>query len=85
MGERRTTFEIYSDILWKCMVSKLKTEIVYQCNLNFSTINGYLNFLMSKKMIRQNGKYYETTEHGKESLHSLDEALDTFRLLGMIE
>jgi len=61
-----------------------KTKIVYQANLNFKTVNPYLDLLIKNEMIQVNeGRaiLYETTPKGIRLLESIkrihDELLDS--------
>ena len=65
---RRGKIEIISDILELCKTPTKKTAIVYQCNLNFKIVKGYLHSLLIKELlIREiiDGKHlYSTTDLG---------------------
>jgi predicted transcriptional regulator len=81
---KRSRQEIISQILEICMNGASKTKIVYQANLNFKTVNPYLDLLIKNEMIQVNeGRaiLYETTPKGirlPESIKRIhDELLDS--------
>ena len=81
---KRSRQEIISQILEICMDGASKTKIVYQANLNFKTVNPYLDLLIKNEMIQVNeGRaiLYETTPKGIRLLESIkrihDELLDS--------
>jgi len=66
---KRSRPEIISQILEICINGASKTRIVYQyqANLNFKTVNSYLDLLIKNEMIQVNeGRaiLYETTPKG---------------------
>ena len=66
---RRDKAEIIASILNVCISGSNKTRIVYQANLNFRTINPYLNLLEQNGLIeitKNKMVFYKTTEKGKE-------------------
>jgi len=72
---KRSREVIISDILDICMLGANKTKIVYQANLNFRTVNPYLDMLMEKGLIdlsegRKN--MYVTTDKGANMLKSFN-------------
>ncbi|MCX6681944.1 MAG: hypothetical protein NTY71_03025 [Methanoregula sp.] len=48
MTGRRSTYEIYWEILVFCKTPKLFTGIISRCDLNSKTGQGYLGFLAGK-------------------------------------
>ena len=48
MGERRSQYEIYWEILTFCKTGKSFTGIINRCDLNSKTGQEYLGFLVSK-------------------------------------
>ena len=81
---KRSRPEIISQILEICINGASKTRIVYQANLNFKTVNPYLDLLTKNEMIQVNeGRaiLYETTPKGIRLLESIkrihDELLDS--------
>jgi predicted transcriptional regulator len=72
---RRSRDQIIAQILEICLQSEtLKTRIVYQANMNFNTINPYLDLLTRKELLEASpGTYtiYKTTPKGKETLKKL--------------
>jgi predicted transcriptional regulator len=67
-GMKRSRDIIISKILDVCTDGAHKTKIVYQANLNFRTVNPYLELLIEKGMInaQEDGNLvvYETTAKG---------------------
>ncbi|MGD0952092.1 MAG: winged helix-turn-helix domain-containing protein [Methanotrichaceae archaeon] len=59
-----------------CLNGANKTKIVYQANLNFRTINPYLDLLIGKNLIKvSQGQIlrYETTPQGIDMLEDIKE------------
>jgi predicted transcriptional regulator len=89
-GLRRRTMKrsrqvIISQILEICINGASKTKIVYQANLNFRTINPYLELLIKNDLIRVNGErviLYETTPKGLRLLEDIKRIYN--KLLGPI-
>jgi len=68
---KRNREEIICDILGICLNGSNKTRIVYQANLNFKTVNSYLETLIKDGMISvaaNRKKIYTTTDKGRETL-----------------
>jgi predicted transcriptional regulator len=73
---KRSREEIVSKILDVCLNGANKTKIVYQANLNFRTINPYLDLLIGKNLIKvSQGQIlrYETTPQGIDMLEDIKE------------
>lgn len=73
---KRSKDEIIMRILSVCSGGANKTKIVYQANLNFKTVNPYIELLVKSGMIElKEGQIsvYETTDKGKELLKSFKE------------
>ncbi len=71
---RRSREEIVSEILDVCLNGANKTRIVYQANLNFRTVNPYLDLLIGKNLIKvSQGQMlrYETTPQGIDMLEDI--------------
>ena len=71
---KRSKQEIIAQILEVCLESSSKTRIVYQVNLNFRTINPYLDILTKNKLIVVNGSeqtLYKTTPKGLDLLDAI--------------
>jgi predicted transcriptional regulator len=76
---KRSRQEIISQILEICMDGASKTKIVYQVNLNFKTVNPYLDLLIKNDLIQVNeGRaiLYETTPKGLRLLESIKQIHD---------
>jgi predicted transcriptional regulator len=72
---KRSRHQIISEILDICMNGASKTRIVYQANLNFRTVNPYIDILIEKNLIQtEQGRMrlYHTTERGMNLLNELN-------------
>jgi predicted transcriptional regulator len=72
---KRSREEIISNILDVCICGANKTRIVQQANLNFRSINPYLDLLIEKNLIKtsQGQKIlYETTTKGISVLEGIE-------------
>lgn len=68
---KRSRHSIISEIFGICVNGASKTRIVYQVNLNFRTVNPYIDLLVKNNLIKvRNGRtvLYETTERGAKML-----------------
>ena len=68
---KRSRDVIISQILDICVKGASKTRIVYQANLNFRTINPYLDLLTKNGLInvkKEQNLIYETTPRGLDLL-----------------
>ncbi len=73
---KRSRHEIISQILDVCKSGASKTRIVYQANLNFRTVNPYLDLLIKNELIKKkDGRSisYETTPRGNNLLDNFKE------------
>jgi len=64
---KRSRQEIIAKVLDICTNGAIKTKIVYQANLNFRTVNPYIDLLIKNNLIEvKQGKnqLYETTDKG---------------------
>jgi len=71
---KRSRQEIISRILEICTNGANKTQIVYQANLNFRTVNPYLDLLIKNDLIKVNEEraiQYETTPKGIRLLEDI--------------
>jgi predicted transcriptional regulator len=79
---KRSRHTIVSQILDVCNGGASKTKIVYQANLNFRTVNPYIELLTKNGLIEiKSGRpvMYETTDKGlklQESFKRIDGGLD---------
>ncbi len=70
---KRSRHVIISQILSICIKGASKTRIVYQANLNFRTVNPYIDLLTKSGLLNpKQGTtvLYETTERGMELLEN---------------
>ena len=67
---RRNDLDICADILQVAKAGAKKTQIVYQANLNFKIVKGYLQRLISNGMLDPSpeGKLFVTTSLGADFL-----------------
>ena len=73
---KRSREEILAQILNTCQEGASKTRVVYQANLNFKTVEPYLDLLIKNNLLEvQNGekKMYETTEKGESLLEAINQ------------
>ncbi|HVP96769.1 winged helix-turn-helix domain-containing protein [Methanoregula sp.] len=70
MAERRTSYEIYWEILVYCRTPRSFTTIIGRCDLNSKTGQEYLGFLVTRGFLalEKNGEKstYVTTEKATE-------------------
>ncbi|MBN1235238.1 MAG: DNA-binding protein [Methanotrichaceae archaeon] len=82
---KRSRQEIIAKVLDICTSGAIKTKIVYQANLNFRTVNTYIDLLNKKGLIevyQGPTTVYETTEKGldlMESIKQVNSELSEFR------
>ena len=78
---KRSRQEIFSQILDICMNGANKTRIVYLANLNFRTVNPYLDILIKNQHLIEIGKgeqiLYQTTQKGTDLLESINKVNST--------
>lgn len=78
MAQKRSKDEIVAKILSLCQGDGLiKTQVVYQANLNFRTVNRPLNSLLEKGLLEATqGErvIYRTTQAGERAMETLQEA-----------
>ena len=78
MAERRTSYEIYWEILVYCKSPRSFTGIINRCDLNSKTGQEYLEFLVAKGYITL------VTEGEKTSYHSTPEAAEYIGLFSSL-
>ncbi len=71
MVQKRCKEEIISQILEICRQSVHKTAIVYKANMNFRTINPYIELLSKKGLIEVDKGSYTITSRGIDTLRSM--------------
>jgi len=79
MTKKRNKLEIIAKILDACRTPKSKTKIVYECNLNFHTVEPYLELLQRKKLLSAKKTEFETTNTG---LKVYMQITDLIKLMG---
>ena len=88
---KRSRHVIVSQILDICRGGANKTKIVYQANLNFRTVNPYLELLIENELLevrRENTLIYETTERGASLLDNfkqINNQLGELNMADMVE
>ncbi|NMC10786.1 MAG: DNA-binding protein [Methanothrix sp.] len=85
---KRSRHVIVSQILDICRGGANKTKIVYQANLNFRTVNPYLELLIENELLtvrRENTLIYETTERGASLLDNFRQINDQLSELNMVQ
>ena len=68
---KRSKHVIISEILDICKDGANKTRIVYQANLNFRTVDPYIDLLIKNNLLevkQEKNVLYETTDKGKKML-----------------
>ena len=73
MKLRRTAYEIVWKILDYCKEPRRLTRIMQSCNLNTPTAKKYLDLLILRNMLSNNGEYYKTTLDGLKYLELIEE------------
>lgn len=77
---KRSRQEILSQILDICLTGANKTRIVYQANLNFRTVNPYLDILIKNQHLIETGQgaqiLYKTTPKGTDLLENINKIND---------
>jgi len=72
---RRDRMQIMISILDTCTRGANKTRIVYQANLNFRTVNPYLDLLEERGLIQittDKNTLYKTTPKGLDLIENFD-------------
>ncbi|OPY55233.1 MAG: hypothetical protein A4E49_00534 [Methanosaeta sp. PtaU1.Bin112] len=76
---KRSKHEIFSKILEICLNGASKTKIVYQANLNFRTVNPYLDILIKNNLLeasKDNHILYKTTREGANMQETISKVND---------
>ncbi len=79
---RRNDLDICADILRVAQGGALKTRIVYQANLNFKIVKGYLQRLIANGMLdtNQEGRLFVTTSMGVDFLERYRALMSPFKV-----
>jgi predicted transcriptional regulator len=48
---RRTIFELISQILGACHFNAKKTNLMYDCNMSFKQVTGYLDLVLGARLL----------------------------------
>lgn len=86
VNRRRSELDIINEILQISNKGVNKTTILYRCNLSYTQLVKYLNFLLEKNILEEktsnNNGYsktlYTTTEKGKDFLKDINKTLCYF-------
>jgi len=70
---KRNSLDICADILRVSRGGAKKTHIVYQANLNFKIVKGYLTRLMESELLEKNGVRFYLTEKGSAFIDQYEE------------
>ena len=74
---KRCRNDIISHILSICLNGANKTRIVYQANLNFRTVNPYIDILIKNNLIEEASQgglvLYVTTQKGTSLLETMNQ------------
>ena len=84
VNQKRSSDAIVNSILEVCSTGASKTRIIYQCNLNSTTIMPYLILLMDNNLIETNEvepKLYITTPKGIELMKGLKQHYEAISML----
>ena len=83
VNNRRSEIEIIGQILSLSRSGAKKTEILYKCNLSYTQLHNYLDFLVGKEivvegLVENNGhsnKLYKLTDKGNLFLNGINKIL----------
>ena len=81
MSKRRTTLNIFTDILKTAENEVKKTHIVYKANLNFTIIKKYLKYLKKDGLMTgptSESRVYKTTDKGVKFLNTYESLQNIF-------
>jgi len=86
-GKRRGRYDIIAEVLKRARDGKLKTHIIYKCNLNHAQTNQYLSLLLKRKLLKilrhdnpKKRKIYQTTPKGWEYLQFYNELMGLLKV-----
>ena len=79
---RRNDLDICADILQVARAGAKKTQIVYQANLNFKIVKGYLERLITNGMLdpNQEERLFVTTSAGVDFLERYRALVSPFKV-----
>ena len=76
-SSHRGRLEIIAHILASAVGGVRKTSIMYKCNLSFKQLEGYMGFLLNKKLLKMftrtesaPSQFFETTDRGMDFLRA---------------
>jgi predicted transcriptional regulator len=84
VNQKRSSDAIMKSILEICSTGASKTRIVYQCNLNSTTIKPYLSLMTDNNLIETyevEPKLYKTTPKGIEFMKGLKQHYEAISML----
>ena len=87
MNHKRSREMIMQSILEVCAHGASKTKIVYQSNLNFTTVNSYMDQLLDSNLlevVQGESTMYKTTKRGAEFMKSLKQHHDEISRLSSV-
>jgi len=81
---RRSEYDISLSILKLCWTApRLKTEIIYKCNLNFKTFKRHSKNLIERQLLVVEfnppfGRRFSSTGLGRDFIHAMNRAVDAY-------
>jgi len=81
---RRNSFQVARDILAVADGGAMKTQLVYQANLNFKVVKKYLGDLIAKGLIVWDGSRYYTTDGGRAFIRLMSDADEVYGPQGVV-
>jgi len=76
---KRDSIEIERQILGIAREGCRKSRIVYQANLNFRIVKGYISRLQNRGLLEIDNKIFKTTEKGEEFVKDFDALIENFK------
>ena len=73
MKPKRTAYEIVWKVLEYCKEPRKLTHVMQACNLNTPSANKYLDLLILKNMLSNDGETYQTTKEGLRFLDLIEQ------------
>jgi len=80
---KRGRLEIIYEILSICRKPINKTSILYKCNLSFSQLQKYMEYLFSHNLLKsikeKQKEYYHVTDKGRTYMEEYEKLTDLFK------